>query len=78
MHSSIGTLMKKETDKLQRELSTEEVLLLFKNHRLHTKSPLRIVKIAEQYLEGSHKKSVENFSTIIWKGETYMIHGIGK
>ena len=78
MHSSIGTLMKKETDKLQRELSTEEVLLLFKNHRLHTKSPLRIVKIAEQYLEGSHKKSVENFSTIIWKGKTYMIHGIGK
>lgn len=81
MHPVIGKVIKAAADKLQRELSPEEVYDVFAEKWLKTKSPLDVIEIKENHIEGERGGSgvehVAASATIEWMGKRMIITASG-
>lgn len=81
MHPAIGKLVKDAADKLQRELTAQEVYDLFEENWLKTKTPLNVLEISEHHNEGERgtdrPEQVLGMATVMWNGETYSIAATG-
>lgn len=80
MHPFLGNVIKNTSDKLQREISNQEVYDAFAEAWLNTKSPLTVKDITERHIEGERggdEEQVAAMATVIWEGKTYAITGNG-
>lgn len=81
MQSVIGSVVKAYADKLQRELSSQEIYSLFEEKWLKTKSPLNVLEINEKNVGGERGiegvEHVEGTATIEWAGKKYVITSSG-
>lgn len=81
MHAVFGALVKKAADKAQRELQVSEIYDVFESAWLKTKSPLNIIQITEQHIEGERgsntPEQVAAMATIEWEGKRYAIAANG-
>lgn len=81
MHPFIGNVIKTKADKLQREISNQEVYDAFAETWLNTVSPLTVKDITERHIEGERgsqeTEQVACMATVVWEGKTYAITGNG-
>lgn len=81
MHPVIGAVIKARADKLQRELSPDEVYDIFAETWLYTKSPLNVLEITERHIEGERgsdlPEQVAGMATVEWDGTRYAIAANG-
>lgn len=81
MQVVIGKIVKTAADKLQRELTSEEVYALFEENWLKSKSPLNVLEISEHHTEGERgtdlPEQVLGMATVSWEGEEYSIAATG-
>ena len=81
MHPVIGRVVKTAADKLQRELTPQEVYELFAEKWLQTKAPLNVLNVSEHHNEGERgtdtPDQVLGMATIAYKGEEYSIAATG-
>lgn len=81
MHPFIGNVIKTKADKLQREISNQEVYDAFAETWLNTVSPLTVKDITERHIEGERgsqeTEQVTCMATVVWEGKTYAITGNG-
>lgn len=81
MHPFIGELIKIHADKLQRELSPQEIFNIFAETWLYTKSPLNVLEISERHVEGERgvegTELVDATATITWNEKKYVITASG-
>lgn len=81
MHPFIGHVIKNTADKLQREISNEEVYKAFEETWLDTTSPLTIKEISQRHIEGERgsddSEQVAIMATVSWEGKDYAIAGNG-
>lgn len=81
MHPIIGKVIKEKADKLQRELTSQEVYDIFAETWLKTKKPLNVLEISEHHTEGERgvdlPEQVLGMATVEWKGEQYSIAATG-
>ena len=74
MHPVLGKVVTSAADKLQRELSAEEIYQLFIDTWIDTTSPLKIVDFAQTYLGGDQ---VQCRASICYLGEIIAIGSSG-
>ncbi|MBP5328665.1 MAG: 2-isopropylmalate synthase [Spirochaetaceae bacterium] len=74
MHPTLGKVVTEAADRLQRELSSEEIYQLFLDTWINTTSPLKILDIAENYLGGD---KVQSRASISWNGNVISIGSTG-
>ena len=74
MHPVLGKVVTSAADKLQRELSAEEIYQLFNDTWIDTTSPLKIVDFAQTYLGGD---LVQCRASISYMGEIIAIGSSG-
>ncbi len=82
MHPALGCVITEAADKLQRELSPEEIYTLFANQWLNRREPLCILDIAETHLDAPAGTSDAGGSvmcrvSVRWRGDTYTIGDTG-
>ena len=81
MHPLIGAVVKAKADRLQRELTPNEVYELFAEKWLQTKAPLNVLNVSEHHNEGERgtdsPDQVLGMATISYKGEEYSIAATG-
>ena len=81
MHPYIGKEIKAMADKVQRELTNEEVYETFAQTWLNTTSPLTVKEITQNHVEGERgsgdEEHVEVKATVIWEGKTYTVAATG-
>lgn len=80
MHPFLGNVIKNTSDKLQREISNQEVYDAFADAWLNTKAPLTVQDITERHIEGERggdEEQVAAMATVVWEGKTYAITGNG-
>lgn len=81
MHPFIGNIVKAKADKLQREISNQEVYDAFAETWLNTVAPLTVKDITERHIEGERgqeeSEQVACMATVVWDGKTYAIAGNG-
>ena len=81
MHPFLGNVIKNTPDKLQREISNDEVYAAFADAWLNTKSPLTVKDITERHIEGERgsdeEEMVAAMATVVWEGKTYAISANG-
>ena len=81
MHPFLGTVVKNCSDKLQREISNQEVYDAFAEAWLKTVSPLTVKDITERHIEGARggddEEQVACMATVTWEGKDYAITGNG-
>ena len=81
MHPFLGTVVKNCSDKLQREISNQEVYDAFADAWLNTTSPLTVKDITERHIEGARggndEEQVACMATVNWEGKDYAITGNG-
>lgn len=81
MHPIIGKVIKSYADKLQRELTPQEVYDIFAEKWLTTKTPLNVLEISEHHNEGErgtdNPDQVLGMATVSYKGEIYSIAATG-
>lgn len=81
MHPFLGTVVKNCSDKLQREISNQEVYDAFAEAWLKTTSPLTVKDITERHIEGARggddEEQVACMATVTWEGKDYAITGNG-
>jgi 2-isopropylmalate synthase len=81
MHPVIGAVVKAKADRLQRELTPQEVYDLFAEKWLRTKSPLNVLNVSEHHNEGERgtdtPDQVLGMATIAYNGEEYSIAATG-
>lgn len=81
MHPFIGKVIKKTADKLQREITNEEVYAAFEKTWLHTVEPLTIKEITQKHIEGERgledSEQVAVMTTVSWNGKDYAVAGNG-
>ncbi len=78
MHPALGELIKKEADRLQRELDKSEIYSIFVNTWLEAKGNLTVIDLAETHLEEKeNSKSTSCRAIVEWKGERFSIGKTG-
>ena len=81
MHPFLGNVVKNCSDKLQREISNQEVYDAFAAAWLNTTSPLTVKDITERHIEGARggedEEQVACMATVNWEGKDYAITGNG-
>ena len=81
MHPFLGAVIKNCSDKLQREISNQEVYDAFEAAWLKTTSPLTVKDITERHIEGARggddEEQVACMATVTWEGKDYAITGNG-
>lgn len=81
MHPVIGSVVQKYADKVQREITAQEVYELFADTWLRTKSPLNVLEISEKHIEGERgvegTEHVIATATIEWQGKKVVVSGSG-
>ncbi|MCI5606299.1 MAG: 2-isopropylmalate synthase [Treponema sp.] len=81
MHPFLGNVIKNTSDKLQREISNQEVYDAFANAWLNSVSPLTVKDITERHIEGERgageTEQVACMATVEWEGKAYAISGNG-
>lgn len=81
MHPFLGAVIKNCSDKLQREISNQEVYDAFEAAWLKTTSPLTVKDITERHIEGARggddEEQVACMTTVTWEGKDYAITGNG-
>ncbi|MCR5764540.1 MAG: 2-isopropylmalate synthase [Treponema sp.] len=81
MHPYIGKEIKAMADKVQRELTNEEVYETFAQTWLNTTTPLTVKEITQNHVEGERgsgdEEHVEVKATVIWEGKTYTVAATG-
>ena len=81
MHPVIGAVIKARADAMQRELSAEEVYDIFAETWLNTKTPLNVLEITEQHIEGERgtdaPEQVAGKAVVEWEGERFSISANG-
>ncbi|MBQ9239157.1 MAG: 2-isopropylmalate synthase [Treponema sp.] len=78
MHEVFGAVVKAATDDAQRELTADEVYVLFAKTWLGKTAPLSVVDIGETHLEGSDtREQVLCRATVMWNGTQYAIGANG-
>ena len=81
MHPSLGAVIKKHADRLQRELMPDEILDIFKVTWLYTKAPLDVLEITERHIDGERgsdlPEQVAAMATVKWEGKQYAIAANG-
>lgn len=74
MHKILGKVITSEADKLQRELSVQEIYDLFTQTWLNSKDPLCIIDLAQAYVESDLQiDTILCRASVNWKGETFAI-----
>ncbi|MDY2839112.1 MAG: 2-isopropylmalate synthase [Treponema sp.] len=81
MHPFLGNVIKNTSDKLQREISNQEVYDAFANAWLNSVFPLTVKDITERHIEGERgageTEQVACMATVEWEGKAYAISGNG-
>jgi len=81
MHPFLGAVIKNCSDKLQREISNQEVYDAFEAAWLKTTSPLTVKDITERHIEGARgaedEEQVACMATVNWDGKDFAITGNG-
>jgi len=81
MHPFLGTVIKNTSDKLQREISNQEVYDAFAEAWLNTTAPLTVKDITERHIEGARgsddEEQVACMATVNWEGKDFAITGNG-
>ena len=81
MQSVVGFVIKKQADKAQRELQPDEILKIFKEKWVDSKTPLNVLEITERHIDGERgsdtPEQVAAMATIVWEGKQYVIAGNG-
>ncbi|MCQ2591221.1 MAG: 2-isopropylmalate synthase [Treponema sp.] len=81
MHPFLGNVIKNCSDKLQREISNQEVYDAFADAWLNTHTPLTVKDITERHIEGARgsdeEEQVACMATVAWDGKDYAITGNG-
>ena len=77
----IGSQIKAAADRMQKELTPEEVYNIFEEKWLNTKEPLNVLEITEKHIEGerggSGEEHVAATATIEYFGKRYVITASG-
>ncbi len=74
MQQDLGRIVTTEADKLQRELSSEEIFSVFSKTWLEKKEPLCIVDLAQAYVDGKgDSDEILCRASINWKGEVFAV-----
>ncbi|MBP5284451.1 MAG: 2-isopropylmalate synthase, partial [Treponema sp.] len=78
MQSAIGNLVKKESDRAQRELKSEEILALFEKQWIENKTHLELLDLAStQLVNHSQEETVSVRGVIKYNGEQTAFGGKG-
>ncbi len=83
MHPFIGAVIKNTADKLQREISNEEVYKAFEDTWLNSTEPMVLKEITQKHVEGGtdcadiDSEQVAVLATLSWEGKVYAVAGNG-
>lgn len=81
MHQILGSVIKKEADKKQRELKSSEIYDIFMARWVNTKTPLNVLDITEKHIEGERgtdlPEQVATIATVDYDGKRYAIAAKG-